>query len=761
LRKTAVALALVLVATLGIAVPSVAAAVGDPKVVIIVGATHGTTSSYRTKADRAYAEAIKYTSNVVKVYSPYATWSKVKAAVVGASVVIYFGHGNGWPSAYTYDPNYTTKDGFGLNAAYNEGDYNNKYYGEPYVSTMAMAPGAIVLLHHLCYASGNSEPGQAEPTVSVARQRADNYAAGFLKAGAAAVIADGHAGAEGYLRALFTTHQSIEEMWRGQPNAHGNFVSFPSVRTPGATVFQDPDTATSGYYRSAAIRTVGITTGEVVSAGYGDTGTDPLNLVVPGNAEVSTDGASLYGDTIAGEPVATVPAGTRLHVVASTAQTTPEGAPLVEVEGLDDPGIAGFMQTADLVARDSTKPVVRVLDVGVGRFSPNGDGQGDQALLRARFTETVDWTLRVRNAGNDVLFERTGTGSTVEVAWDGIVAGDAVADGTYSVGLTGIDDWGNGPAVATRALTVDTVAPALTSLTPGATTKQWFSPNGDGSRDAVSLTATSPESGNLVSRVLNGDGALVRTWTAPNGTAPVAVTWNGRNTAGAYVPDGAYTLSVAPVDLAGNTGDTLERPVLVVAALRSVLTSRSIFYPHDGDSLAPNTSLQFTLARPMTVTWTIRDSAGTPVVTRMAAVDLPAGTHGWWFNGRRADGTLLPRGRYTSNVVATDGVLTANQAVAFEMDAFTMKVSDTTPRRGQSITVTVVSAETLSKAPRLHIYQPGIARWSVKMTKIATRTYRVTFRLKSYGGTGNVSLRVVGYDKYGRKQGTTRTFPLH
>ena len=30
-----------------------AAAVGDPKVVIIVGATHGTTSSYRTKADRA------------------------------------------------------------------------------------------------------------------------------------------------------------------------------------------------------------------------------------------------------------------------------------------------------------------------------------------------------------------------------------------------------------------------------------------------------------------------------------------------------------------------------------------------------------------------------------------------------------------------------------------------------------------------------------------------------------------------------------
>ncbi len=142
-------------------VPSVSAAAGDPKVVIIVGATHGATAGYRADADVAYAEARKYTSNVIKVYSPNATWSKVKAAVVGASIVIYMGHGNGWPSPYTYDPLYTTKDGFGLNATAGAGDYNNKYYGEPYMASMDLAPGAIVLLHHLCYASGNSEPGDA------------------------------------------------------------------------------------------------------------------------------------------------------------------------------------------------------------------------------------------------------------------------------------------------------------------------------------------------------------------------------------------------------------------------------------------------------------------------------------------------------------------------------------------------------------------------------------------------------------------------
>jgi hypothetical protein len=295
LRRSFVAFAIALVASFGIMAPPVAAAVVGAKVVIIVGATHGSTAAYRADADVAYAEAIKYTSNVIKVYSPNATWAKVKAAVVGASVVIYMGHGNGWPSPYTYDPQYTTKDGFGLNATAGAGDYNNKYYGEPYVSTLEFAPGAVVLLHHLCYASGNSEPGTAEPTVSVARQRADNYAAGFLKAGASAVIADGHSGAERYVRALFTTNQTIDQLWRNMSNANGNFVSFPSTRTPGATIHQDPKTPTSGFYRSLAVG-VGVATKTALpgrAAGWknaiNQTSVSGLSLRVSGSRLVGGD----------------------------------------------------------------------------------------------------------------------------------------------------------------------------------------------------------------------------------------------------------------------------------------------------------------------------------------------------------------------------------------------------------------------------------------------------------------------------------------
>ncbi len=65
----------------------------------------------------------------------------------------------------------------------------------------------------------------------------------------------------------------------------------------------------------------------------------------------------------------------------------------------------------------------------------------------------------------------------------------------------------------------------------------------------------------------------------------------------------------------------------------------------------------------MTVTWTIRNAAGQTVNTHLTDAALPAGTHAWKFTGRSTDGTMLPRGRYTSVVTATDGTLTATQTV--------------------------------------------------------------------------------------------------
>ena len=106
-----------------------------------------------------------------------------------------------------------------------------------------------MLLFHLCYASGNSEPGRNDPSLATAKQRVDNYASAFLRAGAAAVIANGHSHDPYYIDALFTTNQTLDAYWRGAPDFHDRAVSYASSRTPGATYQMDPESA-GKYYRS-------------------------------------------------------------------------------------------------------------------------------------------------------------------------------------------------------------------------------------------------------------------------------------------------------------------------------------------------------------------------------------------------------------------------------------------------------------------------------------------------------------------------------
>ena len=158
-----------------------AAATRAPRVVVIVGPVEGLTDDYRSIGAAAAKEAARWTTDVVSVVSPNATWPAVKRALQGASIVLYLGHGNGFPSPYRSTLFRPTEDGLGLNPVAGEGDDSHQYFGESFIaSQIHLAPHAIVLMSHLCYASGNSEPGLPDPTVAVAQQRVDNFAAGWL-----------------------------------------------------------------------------------------------------------------------------------------------------------------------------------------------------------------------------------------------------------------------------------------------------------------------------------------------------------------------------------------------------------------------------------------------------------------------------------------------------------------------------------------------------------------------------------------------------
>jgi hypothetical protein len=189
-----------------------------PKVVVVVGPVGSQTSEFRADARRIARQARRYGARVLQVYSPSATWSRVARAARGANLLVYLGHGNGWPSPHgPYQP--FTKNGLGLNVAGRRSNAAVAYKGEHFIRRLHLAKDAVVLLNHLCYASGNAEGGGPTSSRRVAKARADNYAKGFQEAGAQAVFAIGLERPGYILRGLFRSDRSMRQIFWSVPQA--------------------------------------------------------------------------------------------------------------------------------------------------------------------------------------------------------------------------------------------------------------------------------------------------------------------------------------------------------------------------------------------------------------------------------------------------------------------------------------------------------------------------------------------------------------
>ena len=266
MRKLTLALAVgLLVAGTGLVASSAKVAASSAyvtRVVIVVGQTQGATARYRADADESAtefqdaADAAGRAVSIVKVYSPNATWSAVKAAAKGANILVYMGHGNGYPDPYLPYEQPLKDNGMGLNAVAGSSDSTTYYYGEAYMAQLQLAPDALVILNHLCYASGNSEGGVANPTLAVAQTRVDGYGSGFIRAGARAVIAEGIDDIGYYIDTVFNGHMTVDQMWKSSPSFHDNVIAWNSSYDSGYTSQVDPNVPNPSagghevYYRS-------------------------------------------------------------------------------------------------------------------------------------------------------------------------------------------------------------------------------------------------------------------------------------------------------------------------------------------------------------------------------------------------------------------------------------------------------------------------------------------------------------------------------
>jgi len=182
-----------LAATIGL--PASAAAAEPTRVAIIVGPVGSLTPTYLHLAELAAAEAERQGATVARAYSPNATPANVLAAVDGAHVVIYFGHGYGHPSPYG-GLNAAKQNGWALQGPRARGTHGDSldgeiaYYGEDWIVANARpAPGFVMIYSNVCYAPGASEGGHRPATESVALQRVAHYSRKVFTMGGSAYYA--------------------------------------------------------------------------------------------------------------------------------------------------------------------------------------------------------------------------------------------------------------------------------------------------------------------------------------------------------------------------------------------------------------------------------------------------------------------------------------------------------------------------------------------------------------------------------------------
>ncbi len=470
------------------------------KAVIIVGPTGGSTTEYLNEGELFADQAEAAGMEVARVFHPYATWSAAMSATEGANLVVYFGHGNGWPSPYAPFQE-DSKDGWGLNGTAGGSAYSTTYFGANKIrESIRLAPNAVVFLYRACYSAGNGEAGSPVPTESVALQRVDNFASGFLspEVGGAAVFGFWKKQFVDFAAQLMTPGQTIEDIMRVSSTQSGypssgwigtSPVYAESTRTPGAQMLLDPRGSTPS--------------------------TRDYSRAVSGELAMTTD--TWRGDA--------PEAGHESDVVAPV---------LTDLAGV---------QAAD------TQPA------GVGApptFTPNGDGISDTLTLSHRVSEPAYLQFAIRRADGTTVRRLTswtegGPGATT---WDGRDdKGAYVPEGPYAVAVTPKDRATN------LGVEVSTPVQVFRSMkSPKAKKGLFFARDGDSLAASTNLTVTLERAATISWLVVDASERPVRAVVTGQlmGVGPQAVAWDGRDALGAYVPDGVYTAIVTATTEAGS-----------------------------------------------------------------------------------------------------------------------------------------------------------------------------------------------------------------
>ncbi len=389
-------------------------------------------------------------------------------------------------------------------------------------------------------------------------------------------------------------------------------------------------------------------------------------------------------------------------------------------------------------------------------ISPNGDGVRDRATIGFTVSQTAGWRLEIRDAAGALVRQFTGEGTVVEVTWDGRDdGGEILPDGVYGLRADATSAAGEARP-ATASVRLDTEAPRVASvrLSPDP-----FSPNGDGSKDAATLTYVPGEGGAARVSVIADDDAVLRRLTGWKTVTAASqrVRWDGRvGSSSSLRPaaEGVATLLLEVRDPAGNT-TSLRRRVTVDRTLKLTSLSRKTFSPN-GDGVHDTVKLAFRLTRAADVTVTVVRAGSTVRTLRLGG--LAAGARSVTWDGRLEGDVGARSGAYSIRLTADGsiGVMTASRAVTVDRTRPRLSAPATASSRyGKTAKLTYTVRDAFS--PRVKV---GATVVNAKGRTVATIAcgwvkqgvrhvcswrprargrYKVTFRATDQGGNQQVA----------------------
>ncbi len=346
---------------------------------------------------------------------------------------------------------------------------------------------------------------------------------------------------------------------------------------------------------------------------------------------------------------------------------------------------------------DRNPPVITLDYPETAYISPNNDGLADELLLPVEITDeryVMSWALVVRDADGSVirrienkeyrpesegfrslldriLYVRTGVEVPEQIRWDGRTdAGSVAPDGEYTFVLEATDDNDNLGRSDPKPIVVDNTPPSVTITEPENPDDLIFAPGDAVGQDSVVIEQTSSREDLWTVQILDASDTVVFE-TEFRDTTLEPFEWDGRDNAGAVVPDGAYRYYVHATDRALNYGsgsldniivDTIPTPVGLAVNL-------SHFSPNDNGRqdeiiLTPDVIVREGIRD---YTLEILDRQGRSRRTIRGEEDVP---EQWVFDGRGNDGRVLPEGTYRARltVLYRNGAEPIAESPSFVLD---------------------------------------------------------------------------------------------